>query len=740
MPTTTEIPRQKIPESQKDQEWKEDTVDAIVANSRFGESTRVAGSGLMRKWYKVYNGQIDDEDYTHVTDPYDNKRSNFPAKIQHYPIITPSINLLKGEKRNRPFNYSVVVENPDVSTKKTKEIREEIKSALKQEFVDELNRQGVNTGSLSQARQRQDANQEGQSLREFVEGLEDNYRDERAQLGQKSLNYIENKLEVQDKFTRGFFHFLVGGLTVSEKGVKGGELFYDTLNPINVDYSRSPDQEFIEDGEWAVVRKLSTRSEIVDEFWEDLTDEEIKQIENPEETSTEVTQDTVLFRDDTISEPVGSKRDQLVEVVRVYWKSMRKIGILEYKDRLGQEQKAIVDSDYDPSDGETVTWTWVNQVWKGYRINGDIYKDIEPMEIQRGSIENPSKCKLPINGKAFSNVNSENVSLVGMVYPYQLNYNIYKFRLENAIAKSKGVVAQIDINMIPQDWEVEDWLYYMDAMGIAFVDYSEEGLNPNPQQKQVMDLTVKTIEKYIALLEFIKTEIDSLLGISPQRKGQIGQYEGTGNVQHSITRSSNITEDIFASFGRFEEREIEGLLDFSKKAWAGGKQASFILSDGQQEMLEVEGPEHMMNEYGVFVSDSSEDVKKLRTAEQLAQAMIQNDVPASQALEVIDQDSFSTMKEKIKEAEEQRRKLAQRRQQAERQLRQQELALEEKKIQSELQQERIKGEYDLNEERIKQGNEAVENEMDRELEKERIDLEREELRQENGRAKEPAND
>ena len=51
--------------------------------------------------------------------------------------------------------------------------------------------------------------------------------------------------------------------------------------------------------------------------------------------------------------------------------------------------------------GGKLEFKWVNEVWEGTRIDGRIYVNINPILNQRLSLENPSKCKLPINGRRY---------------------------------------------------------------------------------------------------------------------------------------------------------------------------------------------------------------------------------------------------------------------------------------------------------------------------------------------------
>ena len=93
------------------------------------------------------------------------------------------------------------------------------------------------------------------------------------------------------------------------------------------------------------------------------------------------------------------------------------------------------------------------------------------------------------------------------------------------------------------------------------------------------------------------------------------------------------------------------MLDYSKEAWIDGKKGMYIMPDGTRELLALDSLTHMESEYGVFITDSGSEQDKLQKVEQLAQSMIQNGVPASTVAEMIDTQSFTQLKDKIKQAE-----------------------------------------------------------------------------------------
>ena len=248
--------------------------------------------------------------------------------------------------------------------------------------------------------------------------------------------------------------------------------------------------------------------------------------------------------------------------------------------------------------------------------------------------------------------------------------------MELAIARSKDIIAQFDINMIPKKWDMDKFMYFVEGTGIAWVDYNKEGIQLSPQHQSVLDMSIKTIDQYLGLLESIMQEWEKISGVNRQRQGSIGTYEGKATSQQAIVQSSHITEDIFRKYSRFEQRDLQGLLDYSKEAWITGKKAMYVMPDLNTQFLELDAFQHMESEYGVFVSDAGRDQDKLEQAKGLAQSMIQNGTPASAVLDLFDTENYTGLKDKITRAENAQKELEQAQQQA-----QQEQAAKDSQIQ-----------------------------------------------------------
>jgi hypothetical protein len=670
------IPRQKLSITKKNKKWGEECVEAFIDLSSSGASHNKQKDD-MKILYDYYNGVIDEADYKYVLKPYGKSRKNFPSEMRNYPIIKPIIDLLLGEKSKRPLNYTVTVQNSDAISIKEQQKSEAIAQNLRQKFLQEVQAMGVDIGANMD---------EIPTPKHIADMFELNYIDNRAVLGQQAMNYIFQEQEVYDKIQKAWFHYLVTGECYTHRGVRNNEPYYEILNPLDVDYDLDPDLEFVEDGDWALVRKYVHASTVIDAYYESLSEQEILELEEPRHSETDI---SFLYANSS-GKDENAYRNRLIEVVNVYWKSRKRIGFLTYLDpETGEfEEVEVADGFRMPAEikdlGGKLEFKWVNEVWEGTRIDGRIYVNINPILNQRLSLENPSKCKLPINGRRYSDINSKNISLVKLGIPYQLNYNIYKYRLELAIARSKDIIAQFDINMIPKKWDMDKFMYYVEGTGIAWVDYNKEGIQLNPQHQSVMDMSIKTISQYITLLDSILQEWEKISGVSRQRQGEIGAYEGKASSQQAILQSSHITEDLFRKFERMEQRDFQALLDYSKEAWLAGKRGMFVLPDGTTDFLDIDSFDYMESNFGLFVSDAGKDQEKLQNIKGLTQAMMQNGAKPGDIAEMLDSDSFTQIKKNLKLADKANAELEQAQQEAQQQMQQQQLEAQQVQLEADM--------------------------------------------------------
>lgn len=700
------IPRQKVLFKKKNKEWREQCVKGFINKASFGTSDK----SELKKLYDAYNGNMIESDYNYVVNPYNSDKSskrNFPARLRSYNIIRPVVDLLMGEKAVRPATFQVIVENADAESRFMEQYNEAMMQYMQQEYINELNKQGVETGQESV-----DQGNPQQMQENFIA----NYKDQRAIAGQEALSYVKQKLELDEKFQKGFFDWLVTGQVFTYKGICMNEPEYEVVSPLDIDYEKSPDNTFVEDSDWVARRSIMSLNDVVDKFYDLLSEKNLDKLESHTAKHREGISGVTMARSIMGLNGTGSDQvmsDRMIEVIHVTWKSFQKIGILTYIDESGMEQMMEVGDTYKADEGESIEWFWVNEVWEGYQIDGDIYVGIRPLEVQRNQMMNLSSCKLPYNGRIYSNRYSENVSIVSMGLPYQILYNVFHYRLELSIAKNKDKIALVEMNMIPKrhGWDEEKFMYYADAMGYMFIDSTAEGKNRERvtfNQFQVLDMSLgQYIAAQFQLLQAIKQEWEDLVGITRQRKGNINSSDSVGTTERAVAQSSTITEELFRRFEKVEERDMLGLLDVTKVAWKEGKKANYITSDGYHAMLSIDPINYSESEFGVFVRNNSEERNKLQLMRELAMSFAQNGASMGTIAEILDADNFSKIKSLVNKVEQKQQEMQQQAQQAEQQAQQMQMQMEQEAKQVEMMEKEADRQH-----------ESIENELDRELQRE----------------------
>jgi len=659
-----QIPKQKIARSRKSKDWAKDCIRAFINRSSFSTSTK----HTLQTYYEAYNGNLREADYNYVTNPYNSEawsKKNFPARLRNYNILKPIVDLLLGEKAKRPMAYQVVVRNADIESRFDQYRKKQLSDYLQQVFVNEANAAGIETGQETQ---------EMPAPEEFMDEVLGNYRDSRAIIGQEVLNYLYDWLSMDDKVQKLFFDWLIAGECYTYKDVCMNDVDYEVVSPLDIDWEKGPDVEYIEDADWVVRRKVMSVNQVVDRFYDVLSSKDIDRLEAPHGK----------YRDSYggaqsmfINKPEDDESDRMVEVLHVCWKSFSRVGILEYVDELGQEQQMVVDESYKKNDGDVITYYWVNEVWEGYQIDKDIYVHTQPHPVQRNEMNNISICKLPYNGRIYSNRHSDNISIISMGLPYQVLYNVFHYRLELSIAKNKDKIMLMEMNTIPKrhGWDEEKFMYYADAMGFAFIDSTAEGKNNERvtfNQYQVLDMSLgQYIAAQFQLLQAIKSEWEEMVGVSRQRKGQVNTSDGVGTTERAIFQSSVISEELFRRFESFIEREYAGLIDTSKIAWREGKKMTYVTSDLRTALVSIDPNEYQEAEYGVFVKNNSREQDKLEQMRGLALAFAQNGQQPSTIAEILDSNNFTKIKQLLQDVEEKQKAMQQQQQQAQQQMQQQ---------------------------------------------------------------------
>ena len=701
------FPQQKLPLSKKTEQWQHDCVNYII-----GEGNVVSGGmaqthfGEMQTYYNLYNSIFDEKDFKRVTNPF-KVEDGFPATPQDFNIIRPKIDLLIGEETKRPMNFRVV----RTSQEATSELMDKEKELLMQYIMASI------TARMSPEEQAQFQQQlqSGEIMppEAIAKYMKKDYKDVVENTAYHTLAYLKEKLTLDNEFIKGWKDALITGTEIYYVGVLNDEPYVERVNPMFFSYDKSPDLEYIEDGSWCCRKMQLPITEVYDRYFDKLTEKDLNKLNEmlTGRPSNDIGEKDPVDNFSGIQMHIydnpafDQKGRHAINVWHCCWKSFKKIYYVTTADESGQVQIQIEDEKYTKTGLElSVEPDWIIEVWEGYRAGSDLYFGIQPVEYQHVSIDNPNSQKLPYCGCVYSNTNSRPRSLVSILKPLQYMYIVLWYRLELAIARDKGKVVNMDITQIPKSMNItpDRWMHYLSSVGVNFINPYEEGWNvPGREggkpatfnQITALDLTMSNvIAEYIQLMDKIEQLAGTISGITEQRQGSISSTELVGNVERSVIQSSHITEPLFWAHNQCKRHVLNMLLNTAKGAWqqTGKKKLSYIFDNGERAYIDI-SDKFFYEDMDVFVTDTSKDLENIQKLQQLIQPAMQNGASLLEAAEVLTNDNFNIIKQKLQEMQDRQDQVQQQAQEAEAQqaqqlqqmqneMREQELMLEEAKM------------------------------------------------------------
>ena len=686
------FPPQKLPMSKKNQDWKEACIDYIAGSGNTGHSGFNSERALeMQTYYDLYNSIYDERDLKYVTNPF-KQQDGFPATAQDYNIIKPYIDQLLGEETKRSFNFQVC----RTSDEATSELQEKAKQML----MDYIQSSIMAKLSPENAQRYQEALQTGEVMQpEAIQKyLTKDYKDIAERTAYHTLQYLKRKLNLPHEFYKGWKDALIGGEEIYYVGIRNGQPYVERVNPMYFDYEKSVDLEYIHDAAWCCRKMIMSATEIYDRFYDKMSEKQLNELlelidEKPGSGMTPQVGKSELDYNHVKLHKLNSFTDNPFDTdqITVYhccWKSFKKIGFVTLiNEETGEVEEYQVDEDYKVTgEEESVDWKWIIEVWEGYRIGDDLYIGIQPLEYQHISADNPNSSKLPYTGVLYNNTNSKPRSLVSMMKPLQYMYIVVWYRLELAMSRDKGKVPVVDVTQIPKSMgiDVNKWMHYLGALGVAFINPYEEGWDvPGREggrpatfnQFQSWDLSMANIiDQYVNLMAKIEDMVAKLTGITPQRQGSIAASELVGNTTQAITQSYHITEPWFWTHNQVKKEVLTMLLDTAKVAWKDNKTClNYILDDATRAFITL-SDDFFYSDMDVFVEDSTKNRQDLDQLKQLLQPAMQNGASLLDIAEIITMDNINMIKDRLEDIEQKRMEQMQQQQQAEQEAQQQLIA------------------------------------------------------------------
>ena len=433
----------------------------------------------------------------------------------------------------------------------------------------------------------------------------------------------------------------------------------------------------------------------------------------------------------------------LMRVSTIYWKTQRRIGHLTKIETDGEVTQEIVDETfkitkkgvYDTSifkqkskenllEGEHIEWIWINEVWGGVKIGPNLPAmwqstmgdNINPIYIginrtKPGRLPFQFKgnntlygCKLPVEGRVFSDRNTRSTSLVDLMKAYQVGYNMVNNQIADILIDELGTVIMFDQNALPRHSMGEDWgkNNYAKAF-VAMKDFqmlpldtsitnTENATNFNHYQTLNMEQTNRLMSR-IQLANYFKQQCFDAIGINPQRLGgAVSAQTATGVVQ-AMQQSYAQTEMYFVQHSdHLMPRVHQMRTDLAQYYYSTNPSVrlSYISTEAEKVNFSINGTELLLRDFNVFATTKTNHRAILENLKQMA---LTNNTTGASIYElgnIVKADSIAEVTDILKDSETRMQQQRQQEMQQQRQMQEQQLQAkaqeEQQKLQVEIQE------------------------------------------------------
>ncbi len=625
-------------------------------------------------------GVIKNSEYKWILNPYnatDERFRKYPGDLKNMDIIMPIVRKFIGEYIKSTNTFTVISKLPNEDNEFLDSLNEYMLTqldrkakAMLNETLNEVNQEDNPINELDK----------NINLEQEAKEFELRWKDQRAIVDQELLDFLKYSTDDEYAYLKAYTYWIIYGQYFVDRYIHNDDLIKEVLHPSQVFLIYS-NADFVDEYDGAIIKKWMTLSEILSAFNDKLTNKDKKYLKDIHTRFNETGQtqvDTQLLLTYYSAELGNNMPEQRKDVLnkkghfsvdKLYFKAFKEIKILTYTDILGKEQQMEVERDYklDESIGDIKLETdYIPTVYVMYAI-GDIYTGVyippEEIPVQRNKINNNYACKLPITGKINLMPLFPNHSIPLTLKYYQKVINILYLARERAIAKNHGKIAVFPKGLLGgDDIEQEEQLYRMTSSGIAFPDDSVSNFAVAVQALKAIDLSdYNYIESLSRLIIETKQLANDAVDMNPQRAGEMYPTSGKYVTEQAIMRSSLGSAMINEVFNKARCKDYEADIDFTKVAWIDGKKGKYMSSNRKTKFFEINGYEHCETEYGIFVDNSLKLNDKLNKLQDLAFSASQNG-QFNIAIEAIDTENLSKLKEILlhyQELEQKRAKEAQ---------------------------------------------------------------------------------
>jgi hypothetical protein len=620
------LPDQYIPDSEKDEKWYLDTINAYLSLQ--------AGNVRLRNErvkdhdnYLIASGVFDSKQFEYVTDAYG---MTTPARLVNYPIITSKLDLLVGELIQQPFEYSVEVINSEAISRKN----EKRNTVAAEVIMRPLRKQMEQLTGV--------AFQDDETEEEIPEDVEEymnmKFRDNVEKMMRVGLDYLIGKYSYKDEFKRGFYDLLICAKAFYKVEVRNGEPRIRRMHPGSLIYDFHANVDTLQDSKFCGDENYLSINEIVEIYRPDKEMMEyLKKIES---------QNASWYNEFNTQSVINYVYDQntglKIRVIEMEWiaQSPMRYKVSPNKYSPDVPYYKMIPDDYKPKKDEKIEVKPINKVYYAVKVGHERLIAYGERPNQVRIEDNYANTSLSYFG-VIKHLNGKTISVVDILKNIQTMYNITMYHIEVTMARAGGKYLVYDLAQKPEDMEHADILYHLKNSGIAWINSKQEGgqLNTYNQWTQG-DLTMSnTFSQLINLKMMLEDTADKLTGISAARSGITKTNDLVGVTQQNIVQSTTITAPLYDLHYRVIGDVLNKVANTAALCFAPEDRMINVFGDMDFQTFTI-SKSVSYDQYGIFVKNNSKEARKHQKMDMLLQqAIASGSVPFKEAVKAANADS-----------------------------------------------------------------------------------------------------
>lgn len=601
----------------------------------------------LQKAYNYYNGKMDAEQYRYLEENYGIGQ---PTKVEFIPLVKKHIDALIGEYLGTPIlpkvsckdTQTISAIDREKEIKITKEVYKFLKGKLKNQLLNFIDGKDVT-----------DKNIEYQ-LNKLVEDINNNFVSEYEVAAQNVIEYImqSRTTDMHNKLRELFLDILISGWCFYKvhKSSNGNNIQIEVISPLNAFIDKNNESPYVKDSRRAVVRHWLTKSEILNRYGRELSQEDLDKIKDEwKDYSDEYSSYYIRnMANHCVPNTLGTHAGE--EVVPGYPTSDR---YSRYQNLIPVYETEWIETDKN----------FVMNRFSTIRIGDDIYILTGKDEDIVRSKDNPDVCSLKLNGVYFQNRSNEPYSLMIACESLQDKYNLLMYFRDNLIANSGTIGDYVDMSLLPT-WlgqgpteRLQKYLAYKKT-GTALIDSAQEGRMASGQAPintmfNGFDDTVKApaIQAIQYAIDSVEATCSSITGVFRERLNGIEQRDAVSNIKQGVTNSFIVTKQYYHQMDMIVKEMLYDLLNTAKVVYKNGLTGTIILGDKLQKLFTAL-PEHFtISDYDIHIIASTDVMKDMEQIKAIVPELVKaGALPPDMIIEALGTKSLSDLKLKVNRA------------------------------------------------------------------------------------------